>query len=194
MKCIHCNAWPIDGLLQISSPVTPTPMADSHNTSTPNPRVHCPRTPASLTLPFLREGSNVSERKPPQTGEPLSPLPTKRTRTYSAWVPVSPCGSVKQESYLWVFKASVHRFFILVLCQIRESQIRTCLQGSVQELFKIAGSWIHSPLPWRRRHICSHLWVSEETHRHTNAFVLCHCLGFLRYCGNFWQLIQLCVR
>ncbi|KAI7797317.1 cold shock domain-containing protein C2a [Triplophysa rosa] len=61
-------------------------MADSHKTSTPDRQLHCPRTPASLTLPFLREGSNVSERKPPQTGEPLSPLPTKRTRTYSASV------------------------------------------------------------------------------------------------------------
>lgn len=71
---------------ETSSPVNLTPMADSHNTSTPDPRLHCPRTPASLTLPFLREGSNVSERKPPLTGEPLSPLPTKRTRTYSAWV------------------------------------------------------------------------------------------------------------
>ncbi|XP_065098526.1 cold shock domain-containing protein C2a [Paramisgurnus dabryanus] len=61
-------------------------MADSQTTSTPDPKLHCQRTSASLSLPVLREGSIVLERKPPQTGEPLSPLPTKRTRTYSASV------------------------------------------------------------------------------------------------------------
>uniref|UniRef100_A0A671M9M5 Uncharacterized protein n=1 Tax=Sinocyclocheilus anshuiensis TaxID=1608454 RepID=A0A671M9M5_9TELE len=61
-----------------------TPMADSDSTSTSHRKPHCPHTPVSLSLPFLREGSNVLERKPPQTGEPPSPLPTKRTRTYSA--------------------------------------------------------------------------------------------------------------
>uniref|UniRef100_A0A671MEF9 Uncharacterized protein n=1 Tax=Sinocyclocheilus anshuiensis TaxID=1608454 RepID=A0A671MEF9_9TELE len=54
------------------------------HTSTSHRKPHCPHTPVSLSLPFLREGSNVLERKPPQTGEPPSPLPTKRTRTYSA--------------------------------------------------------------------------------------------------------------
>ncbi|RXN04668.1 heat-stable enterotoxin receptor-like protein [Labeo rohita] len=61
-------------------------MADSDSTSTSDRKPHCPHTPVSLSLPFLREGSNVFERKPPQTGEPPSPLPTKRTRTYSASV------------------------------------------------------------------------------------------------------------
>ncbi|XP_051969048.1 cold shock domain-containing protein C2-like [Xyrauchen texanus] len=59
-------------------------MADSDSTSTSDPQQYCPQTPVSL--PFLREGSNVLQRKPLQTGEPLSPLPTKRTRTYSASV------------------------------------------------------------------------------------------------------------
>lgn len=47
-----------------------------------------PRTPLQLSFPFLREGSRIweRERKPPQPGELPSPLPTKRTRTYSAWV------------------------------------------------------------------------------------------------------------
>uniref|UniRef100_A0A8C2KNQ7 Cold shock domain containing C2, RNA binding a n=1 Tax=Cyprinus carpio TaxID=7962 RepID=A0A8C2KNQ7_CYPCA len=61
-------------------------MADSDSTSTSDRKLHCPHTTLSLSLPFLREGSNVLERKPPLTGEPLSPLPTKRTRTYSASV------------------------------------------------------------------------------------------------------------
>lgn len=44
-----------------------------------------PRAPLQLSFPFLREGSRVWERKPPpQAGELPSPLPTKRTRTYSA--------------------------------------------------------------------------------------------------------------
>ncbi|XP_014872157.1 cold shock domain-containing protein C2a [Poecilia latipinna] len=47
-----------------------------------------PRAPLQLSFPFLREGSRVweRERKPPQPGELPSPLPTKRTRTYSATV------------------------------------------------------------------------------------------------------------
>lgn len=47
------------------------------------------RTPLQLSFPFLREGSRVweRERKPPLAhGELPSPLPTKRTRTYSATV------------------------------------------------------------------------------------------------------------
>ncbi|XP_063078136.1 cold shock domain-containing protein C2a [Engraulis encrasicolus] len=43
--------------------------------------------PLSLSFPFLREGSRVWERRQiPVPGEPTSPLPTKRTRTYSATV------------------------------------------------------------------------------------------------------------
>ncbi|XP_061764945.1 cold shock domain-containing protein C2a [Nerophis ophidion] len=51
-----------------------------------------PRTSLPMSFPFLREGSRVwekeKERKPPQFGggELPSPLPTKRTRTYSATV------------------------------------------------------------------------------------------------------------
>lgn len=62
-------------------------MADSDTSSSPSePPLHCPRTPLSLSFPFLREGSRVWEKKPPQPGEPPSPLPTKRNRTYSATV------------------------------------------------------------------------------------------------------------
>ncbi|CAL8302428.1 unnamed protein product [Lota lota] len=47
-----------------------------------------PRTPLQLSFPFLREGSRVwdRERKPPVPRDLPSPLPTKRTRTYSASV------------------------------------------------------------------------------------------------------------
>uniref|UniRef100_A0A8C2F5P2 Cold shock domain containing C2, RNA binding a n=1 Tax=Cyprinus carpio TaxID=7962 RepID=A0A8C2F5P2_CYPCA len=61
-------------------------MADPDSTSTSDRELHCPHKPVSLSLPFLREGRHVLERKPPQTVEPPSPLPTKRTRTYSASV------------------------------------------------------------------------------------------------------------
>ncbi|XP_051988976.1 cold shock domain-containing protein C2 [Xyrauchen texanus] len=40
----------------------------------------------SLSFPFLREGSGVWERGTLQPGELPSPLPTKRTRTYSTTV------------------------------------------------------------------------------------------------------------
>ncbi|XP_057682757.1 cold shock domain-containing protein C2a [Corythoichthys intestinalis] len=40
-----------------------------------------------ISFPFLQGGGKIRERKPPQTGGELpSPLPTKRTRTYSATV------------------------------------------------------------------------------------------------------------
>lgn len=48
-----------------------------------------PRRPLPLSFPFRREGSRVWERErkpPPLPGELPSPLPTKRTRTYSATV------------------------------------------------------------------------------------------------------------
>ncbi|XP_026861879.2 cold shock domain-containing protein C2a [Electrophorus electricus] len=61
-------------------------MADSDTSSSSEPPLHCPHTPLSLSFPFLREGSRVWERKPPQSGEPPSPLPTRRNRTYSATV------------------------------------------------------------------------------------------------------------
>ncbi|XP_018616985.1 cold shock domain-containing protein C2a [Scleropages formosus] len=61
-------------------------MAD-HNPTCPSPQeatLRSPGAPLSLSFPFLREGSRIWERKPPQVGELPSPLPTKRTRTYSA--------------------------------------------------------------------------------------------------------------
>ncbi|KPP65270.1 cold shock domain-containing protein C2-like, partial [Scleropages formosus] len=63
-----------------------TTMAD-HNPTCPSPQeatLRSPGAPLSLSFPFLREGSRIWERKPPQVGELPSPLPTKRTRTYSA--------------------------------------------------------------------------------------------------------------
>uniref|UniRef100_A0A8C6SIK7 Cold shock domain containing C2, RNA binding a n=1 Tax=Neogobius melanostomus TaxID=47308 RepID=A0A8C6SIK7_9GOBI len=61
--------------------------------SEPNPSpaepLASPRARLPLSFPFLREGSRVWERErkpPPQPGELPSPLPTKRTRTYSATV------------------------------------------------------------------------------------------------------------
>ncbi|XP_012680440.1 cold shock domain-containing protein C2 isoform X2 [Clupea harengus] len=64
-------------------------MADPGLSSPTDPALRSPRnnTPLSLTFPFLREGSRVWERAPPVPGVPgelPSPLPTKRTRTYSA--------------------------------------------------------------------------------------------------------------
>ncbi|KAG2464479.1 CSDC2 protein, partial [Polypterus senegalus] len=50
----------------------------------PTQPLQSPRTPLSLSFPFLREGSRVWERGPPLLGDLPSPLPTKRTRTYSA--------------------------------------------------------------------------------------------------------------
>ncbi|XP_048847916.1 cold shock domain-containing protein C2-like [Brienomyrus brachyistius] len=43
-------------------------------------------TSLSLSFPALREGNRMWERAPPKPGELPSPLPTKRTRTYSATV------------------------------------------------------------------------------------------------------------
>ncbi|XP_069052451.1 cold shock domain-containing protein C2 [Lepisosteus oculatus] len=62
-------------------------MADPGLPSPPAAPLRSPRTPLSLSFPFLREGSRVWERGPPHPpGELPSPLPTKRTRTYSATV------------------------------------------------------------------------------------------------------------
>lgn len=74
-----------------------------------------PRTPLQLSFPFLREGSRVweRERKPMKPGELPSPLPTKRTRTYSAWVQTQSISTIllyiclkeKQKSFssLWFY-------------------------------------------------------------------------------------------
>ncbi|XP_037134346.1 cold shock domain-containing protein C2a [Syngnathus acus] len=62
---------------------------DASSPTGPSPPLASPPTPFRISFPFLREGSRVweRERKPPQPGGELpSPLPTKRTRTYSATV------------------------------------------------------------------------------------------------------------
>ncbi|MFT7803974.1 cold shock domain-containing protein C2-like [Arapaima gigas] len=63
-------------------------MADSDPAcpSAPKAPMRSPGTSLPLSFPFLREGSRLWERKPPQPRELPSPLPTKRTRTYSATV------------------------------------------------------------------------------------------------------------
>ncbi|KAI3365534.1 hypothetical protein L3Q82_010621, partial [Scortum barcoo] len=73
-----------------SKNLEPVKMSDPDASSPADPPLPLtsPRTPLQLSFPFLREGSRVweRERKPPQPGELPSPLPTKRTRTYSATV------------------------------------------------------------------------------------------------------------
>ncbi|KAK5850521.1 hypothetical protein PBY51_001396 [Eleginops maclovinus] len=62
---------------------------DASSAAAPSLPVTSPRTPLQLSFPFHREGSRVweRERKPPSLPRDLpSPLPTKRTRTYSATV------------------------------------------------------------------------------------------------------------
>ncbi|ROK96262.1 Cold shock domain-containing protein C2 [Anabarilius grahami] len=62
-------------------------MAEPELSSPVDPSLRSPRSaPLSLSFPFLREGSRVWERAVLQPGELPSPLPTKRTRTYSATV------------------------------------------------------------------------------------------------------------
>ncbi|KAI5623213.1 cold shock domain-containing protein C2, partial [Silurus asotus] len=61
-------------------------MTDSDTSSSSDPLLHKPHAPLPLSFPFLRGGSHVWDRKPPQAGEPPSPLPTKRNRSYSATV------------------------------------------------------------------------------------------------------------
>ncbi|KAL0983978.1 hypothetical protein UPYG_G00135460 [Umbra pygmaea] len=68
---------------------THTAIADPDPSSPSDPSLSSPRSALSLSFPFLREGSRLweRERKPPlMPGELPSPLPTKRTRTYSATV------------------------------------------------------------------------------------------------------------
>ncbi|XP_073859766.1 cold shock domain-containing protein C2 isoform X2 [Macaca fascicularis] len=56
------------------------------------PPLHSPKSPVWPTFPFHREGSRVWERGGVPPRDLPSPLPTKRTRTYSAiegeYVPV----------------------------------------------------------------------------------------------------------
>uniref|UniRef100_A0A8C1PFZ6 Cold shock domain containing C2 n=1 Tax=Cyprinus carpio TaxID=7962 RepID=A0A8C1PFZ6_CYPCA len=62
-------------------------MAEPELSSAADPSLRSPRSaPLSLSFPFPREGSRVWERGALQPGQLPSPLPTKRTRTYSATV------------------------------------------------------------------------------------------------------------
>ncbi|KAK2121066.1 Cold shock domain-containing protein C2 [Saguinus oedipus] len=57
----------------------------SESTSPPVvPPLHSPKSPVWPTFPFHREGSRVWERGGVSPRDLPSPLPTKRTRTYSA--------------------------------------------------------------------------------------------------------------
>ncbi|KAF6118171.1 cold shock domain containing C2 [Phyllostomus discolor] len=57
----------------------------SEPTSSPVvPPLHSPKSPVWPTFPFHREGSRVWERGGVSSRDLPSPLPTKRTRTYSA--------------------------------------------------------------------------------------------------------------
>uniref|UniRef100_A0A8I5NPS4 Uncharacterized protein n=1 Tax=Papio anubis TaxID=9555 RepID=A0A8I5NPS4_PAPAN len=59
----------------------------SESTSPPVvPPLHSPKSPVWPTFPFHREGSRVWERGGVPPRDLPSPLPTKRTRTYSARV------------------------------------------------------------------------------------------------------------
>lgn len=65
------------------SPAGPTMTSES--TSPPVvPPLHSPKSPVWPTFPFHREGSRVWERGGVPPRDLPSPLPTKRTRTYSA--------------------------------------------------------------------------------------------------------------
>lgn len=65
------------------SPAGPT--MTSEPTSPPVvPPLHSPKSPVWPTFPFHREGSRVWERSSVTSRDLPSPLPTKRTRTYSA--------------------------------------------------------------------------------------------------------------
>lgn len=48
------------------------------------PPLHSPKSPVWPTFPFQREGSRIWERGNLLLRDLPSPLPTKRTRTYSA--------------------------------------------------------------------------------------------------------------
>lgn len=75
----------IHTILPHPHPVT-SDMADPSLTSPSQTPLRSPNAPLTLSFPFLREGSRVWEERAEQ-GLPRdlpSPLPTKRTRTYSA--------------------------------------------------------------------------------------------------------------
>ncbi|XP_055051086.1 cold shock domain-containing protein C2 [Misgurnus anguillicaudatus] len=57
-------------------------MAETSDSSLRSP----PSTPLSLSFPILRDSSRVWDRGTLKSGDLLSPLPTKRTRSYSATV------------------------------------------------------------------------------------------------------------
>ncbi|CAL8274914.1 unnamed protein product [Lota lota] len=61
-------------------------MADPRLTSPPQTPLRSPGSRLSLSFPFLREGSRMWEDGVERPRQLPSPLPTKRTRTYSATV------------------------------------------------------------------------------------------------------------
>lgn len=63
-------------------------MADPGLTSPSRTPLRSPNASLSLSFPFLREGSRIWEdgKQQPLPRDLPSPLPTKRNRTYSAWV------------------------------------------------------------------------------------------------------------
>lgn len=73
---------------QLPIPKTEEP-ADPTMSSDPSappavPPLHSPKSPVWPTFPFQREGSRIWERGNLLLRDLPSPLPTKRTRTYSA--------------------------------------------------------------------------------------------------------------
>lgn len=91
MSCRRCNPPPPSPVFaSLNKPTAFALLVPEMSEPNPSPvePLASPRAPLPLSFPFMREGSRVweRERKPPQPGELPSPLPTKRTRTYSATV------------------------------------------------------------------------------------------------------------
>ncbi|XP_065597356.1 cold shock domain-containing protein C2 isoform X1 [Cyrtonyx montezumae] len=87
--------WPCSLLAADPCLLLPTPGPDTEDPTDPTmssepgappavPPLHSPKSPVWPTFPFQREGSRVWERGNLLLRDLPSPLPTKRTRTYSA--------------------------------------------------------------------------------------------------------------
>ncbi|XP_045320256.1 cold shock domain-containing protein C2 isoform X1 [Leopardus geoffroyi] len=79
----------------------PGSLAGSAMTSEPTsppvvPPLHSPKSPVWPTFPFHREGSRVWERGGVSSRDLPSPLPTKRTRTYSAVGGEDPASDIRE--------------------------------------------------------------------------------------------------
>ncbi|KAM6306744.1 LOW QUALITY PROTEIN: cold shock domain-containing protein C2-like [Podargus strigoides] len=88
IKAADPHAWVPFLLLPAPIPKTEEP-ADPTMSSDPSappavPPLHSPKSPVWPTFPFQREGSRIWERGNLLLRDLPSPLPTKRTRTYSA--------------------------------------------------------------------------------------------------------------